>query len=230
LNLGSRQKGTRHLWGMSPFLTYCCFFVAAKQSKNSLRARLRKLRLALSLEEQYLASERLLYYLKDLRTYRAGQRIGCYLANDGEIELAPLIGRIWEQGKVCYLPVLCQPHTDHLRFALFTPKTKLVLNRYGIPEPNTHRHDLKTARELDVVIVPLVGFDTEGNRLGMGGGFYDRSLQFRLTRRHYAKPHLIGVAHSCQQTNGLQVGSWDVPMDVIVTDKGIVVSDPSSKD
>ncbi len=100
----------------------------------------------------------------------------------------------------------------------------MVTNRFGIPEPQA-RHGAHPARRLpawalDLILLPLVGFDDDGQRMGMGGGFYDRTLAF--TRRPGPRPHLIGLAHECQRVESLPVAPWDVPLDAIVSDARVV--------
>ncbi len=100
----------------------------------------------------------------------------------------------------------------------------MVTNRFGIPEPDT-RHGAHRARRqatwtLDVILLPLVGFDDDGQRIGMGGGFYDRTLAF--TQRPGPRPRLIGLAHDCQRVTRLPVAPWDVPLDAIVSDRRIL--------
>ncbi len=92
-------------------------------------------------------------------------------------------------------------------------------NNFGIAEPGD-RGRILTA-ELDVVLVPLVGFDDAGNRLGMGGGFYDRHFSFLRSRTHFRRPRLIGVAYEMQRLPKLPTDPWDVPLWAVVTDRGI---------
>lgn len=108
--------------------------------------------------------------------------------------------------------------SDTLRFARWHDGARLHRNRFHIPEPR--RQARLSARALNVVLLPLTGFDASGNRLGMGGGFYDRTLAFK--RRHRkARPLLVGVAHACQQVSTLPAEIWDVPLAMIVTDRGV---------
>jgi 5-formyltetrahydrofolate cyclo-ligase len=92
-------------------------------------------------------------------------------------------------------------------------------NNFGIAEPG-NRGRVLTA-ELDIVLVPLVGFDDAGNRLGMGGGFYDRHFGFLRSRTHFRRPRLIGVAYEMQRLPKLPTDPWDIPLWAVVTDRGI---------
>lgn len=97
----------------------------------------------------------------------------------------------------------------------------LKQNKFGIPEPLPRAKRIRP-ESLDLAFVPLVAFDAQGRRLGMGGGFYDRCFSMRLKRFH-KKPRLFGCAHACQQMNALPVESWDIPLDCIVTDVATLI-------
>ncbi|MBI3571373.1 MAG: 5-formyltetrahydrofolate cyclo-ligase [Gammaproteobacteria bacterium] len=189
--------------------------------KTELRRNLRARRNALPPEDQRLAAERLASNLVGTRLFLTSRRIACYLPNDGEIDTAPVIERIRRLRKIFYLPVLSRLSHDRLWFAEARPKTKLVPNRFGIPEPVVKSRDLIHAQELDLILMPLVGFDDRGNRLGMGGGFYDRSLEFLRHRSRWHKPHLLGIAYDFQRVNGLTADPWDVPLQGVITDQAV---------
>jgi len=120
-------------------------------------------------------------------------------------------------GKRVYLPVL---HFRRLWFFPFRIDTPLVYDKYGIPEPKLPPHVRCAPRALDLVFAPLVAFDLSGNRLGMGGGYYDRTFDYLLHRRAFRKPLLIGVAYGFQQVAALPKEHWDVPLHGVVTDEG----------
>ena len=90
-------------------------------------------------------------------------------------------------------------------------------NRYGIPEPMDTQP--RSARQLDLLLIPLVGFDSAGHRLGMGGGYYDATLAFLRHRRHWRKPRLLGVAYECQKVEALPHDPWDMPLDAVLTER-----------
>jgi 5-formyltetrahydrofolate cyclo-ligase len=159
--------------------------------------------------------------LTGTRLFLTSRRVACYLPNDGEIDSAPVIEHIRRLRKILYLPVLSRLSHDRLWFAEAGPKTKFVPNRFGIPEPVVRSRDLVRAQELDLILLPLVGFDDKGNRLGMGGGFYDRSLEFLRHRNHWRKPHLLGIAYDFQRINGLAADPWDVPLQGVITDQAV---------
>ena len=145
------------------------------------------------------------------------RHIAGFLPADGEMDPLPLMYRLWALGKRIYLPVLIPFNRCRLWFARFEPGDELVYNRYGIPEPVRRRLIKPTA--LDLVLTPLVGFDADGNRLGMGGGYYDRSFAFLCRRSHWQKPRMLGIAHELQKLPAIDAGSWDIPLDAIVTEK-----------
>jgi len=141
------------------------------------------------------------------------------MANDGELDPCYLMGDAWARGKICYLPVLMHTHDKSLLFARYEPDASMVYNQFGIPEPSVGaRHKIK-ARNLDLIIMPLVAFDKMGNRIGMGGGYYDRTLAFLNARTRWYKPRLVGIGYSFQQVVSINSESWDVPLSYIATEK-----------
>jgi 5-formyltetrahydrofolate cyclo-ligase len=195
--------------------------ISVPTDKSDLRQKLRARRRALSADEQRQAARRLAVNLTGTRLFLTSRRVACYLPNDGEIDSAPVIEHIRRLRKTLYLPVLSRLSHDRLWFAETGPKTKMTPNRFGIPEPVVQSRDLVRAQELDLILLPLVGFDDKGNRLGMGGGFYDRSLEFLRHRKHWRKPHLLGIAYDFQRVNGLAADPWDVPLQGVVTDLAV---------
>jgi len=186
--------------------------------RSQIRQQMRQQRNALSLQRQSDAAHHVERLISRSRLYRNSQRIACYIANDCELSLELLIERIWLEGKTCYLPILDSIHHNRLWFAPYRPDSKMRLNRFSIPEPRYEKRELVRAQSLDLVMTPLVAFDKAGNRLGMGGGFYDRSLAFLLHRRHWHKPRLCGIAYDFQQVKQLPCQPWDVPLSTIATE------------
>lgn len=154
-------------------------------------------------------------------SFARARRIATYLARDGEIDPQPVVERAWASGRACYLPVLIDRPWPHLRFARHTPDTFFAANRYGIPEPVVARRELLMPRQLDLVLLPLVAFDARGHRLGMGGGYFDRTLAYQLGRR-WRRPRLLGVGYAFQQVPALEAAVWDVPVHGVVTDAGVL--------
>jgi 5-formyltetrahydrofolate cyclo-ligase len=144
------------------------------------------------------------------------QRIGFYLPQGGEFDAQPLLNQaLWMQ-RECYLPVL--PRRGRvMRFGRVGRNTRMTKNRYGIAEPKDAR--ALRARQLDLLLMPLVGFDQQGYRLGMGGGYYDATLAFMQHRRLWRKPRLVGVAYECQRVERLPHDPWDMPLDAVLTER-----------
>jgi 5-formyltetrahydrofolate cyclo-ligase len=190
--------------------------------RSLLRRELRARRRALSDDAQARAAESLAAFVAANPLFRAAHNIALYFPADGEIDPWLLMRRAWALGKRVFLPVLSPIRHDRLWFAAYDADTALVVNRFGIPEPRcTARHRVRAAA-LDLLLMPLVGFDDRGNRLGMGGGFYDKSLAFLRHRRCWHRPQLMGLAHACQQAPAIPVASWDVPLDAIATDQSVL--------
>jgi 5-formyltetrahydrofolate cyclo-ligase len=159
-----------------------------------------------------LATAAITRHLLSLPAYRRAQKIALYWPADGEPDVRGLVSHARTHGKRIYLPVV--GNRGDLHFAAWPAGGALRRNRYGIPEPAGIRHRV-TAAQLDLVIVPLVAFDAIGNRLGMGGGYYDRALAGRRHRRV-----LVGAAFSFQQAPAVPAQPWDIPLDVVITEHG----------
>jgi len=190
-------------------------------ARHNLRRVLRERRRALSPAEQSRAAVALVSQLLNCRLARASRRVALYLPNDGEIDPQPFMSRLRDMKKTCYLPILSRLKQDRLWFAPYRESTPLDVNRFGIPEPATAPRHWVRAQELDLILMPLVAFDERGNRLGMGGGFYDKSLAFLRTRTTWQKPHLVGLAHDFQRVDILESCAWDVPLQAVVTDRRV---------
>lgn len=191
-------------------------------SKAAIRREIRAQRRQLSVGEQQLAAKQVLLQLRKISSFIIAQRLAVYLANDGELPLDKVVDHIWGRKKQSYLPVLFGRKSRIMHFAHFHPKSRFKLNRYGIMEPAIKiRRQLKP-QQLDLVLMPLVAFDSSGNRLGMGGGFYDKTFSYLRRRNSWRKPKLIGIAYDFQQVDALPDDPWDVPVDYIVTESKVM--------
>jgi 5-formyltetrahydrofolate cyclo-ligase len=188
---------------------------------TAVRQQLRARRQALNKRERTCLSTQAVRQLVRHRLFWSAQHIGCYLPNDGELDLTSLLTQARAMGKTVYLPVLGTTHRNHLHFLPYTPGEILTPNRFDIPEPVVVSRKHIPLTRLDLILMPLVGFDARGNRLGMGGGFYDRTLAFLRQRCHWRKPRLLGVAYDFQQLAALSRHPWDVPMEGVVTESGV---------
>lgn len=187
-------------------------------SNSSLRSELRSRRRSLSTDQQTKAANRIADAFFELNLHVDNDQIGLYWPNDGEIDPRDLMQRLIDIGKTCYLPVVDPDGENTLYFGKYSTDSAVRENRYGIAEPANG--DTAKAHSLDLILVPLVGFDKQGNRIGMGKGYYDRTLASYANEA--AAPILIGLAHSCQQVERIEAQPWDVPMHAILTDQKFI--------
>lgn len=192
---------------------------SAGLSRPQLRRLLRQKRRALSTSAQRQAAQGLYRQLAQQPQFRRARHIALYLPNDGEIDPRPLLREAQRRGKRTYLPVLSAWPRTKMVFQRITRHEKLAGNRFRILEPRPQPARQRKIWALDLVLLPLVGFDDRGGRLGMGGGFYDRSLAYLRQRKNWHKPTLLGLAHECQRVDALAMASWDVPLQATVTNE-----------
>lgn len=152
-----------------------------------------------------------------LPCYQSTRYLAAYVAIEGELDPEPLLKQAYRDGKYIYLPVLSQERTATLRFLPWKPGMIMRPNRLGIPEPVVSDTVDIAPQALDLVLTPLVAFDRNGHRLGMGGGFYDRSFAFLKTGA--AKPLLLGLAYEFQRLDHIEKASWDIPLAGVVTER-----------
>ena len=189
-------------------------------NKSELRKSLRQRRAAIGRTERRRAAVGLTRNALRHGLLTRYQRIGIYLDHGAEISTLPLINRALLLKRACYLPTLSFGRGRVLWFNRLQAGQTWVANRFGIPE-NTTTQQLH-ARQLDLLFMPLVGFDDGGNRIGMGGGFYDTTLAYLRRRQVWRKPFLVGVAFECQRISGeLPHDPWDVPLDAVLTERGL---------
>jgi len=189
-----------------------------QRQRQLLRSTLRQQRKALDFDTQDTHAQQLDRQLSNSRLFKHSKRIAAYLAADGEIDALYIIQSAWRANKKVYLPVLA-PFSSRLYFAPYSVNCKMKFNRFQIAEPDVHPKCWLKPQQLNLILMPLVGFDRAGNRLGMGGGFYDRSLSFIRFRNMAYKPYLIGLAHELQQVENLPHQSHDVPLHMIATEQ-----------
>ena len=190
---------------------------------RALRRQLRRLRTGLP-QSQRLAAERQIHrYLRQLRVFRPGVRVAVYLSMRGEASLAASLGDAATSRAQLYAPRILNHRRHTMTFVPFDPRAATRRNGYGIAEPPAPLSRARRTVELDVVLVPLLGFDRRGVRLGMGAGYYDRALRRRIDpTRAFRRPRLIGIAYACQELPSIAPAPWDVPLDLVVTEREIV--------
>lgn len=176
--------------------------------RNQLRQQIRKTRANLTALQQQQAEDSVTQQALALIEERNAQHIALYVSFDGEISTDKLIKTLWAQDKHVYLPVLHPFNPNHLLFLRYLPDTPMLKNKFGIWEPKLNVQNVLPLDELDILFTPLVAFDKQGNRLGMGGGFYDRTLQNWQNSSFIP----VGLAHQCQQVGQLPTEAWDVPL------------------
>jgi 5-formyltetrahydrofolate cyclo-ligase len=195
------------------------------EQRKALRKQLREKRLALSSQQQARAAAAVYDRLVRSTLFSKASHIAFYLPANGELDTRPILQHALASGKHCYLPVLSPLHPGKMYFVRVRAGQPLTSNRWGIPEPALRASDIVRPLALDLVLMPLLGFDDEGNRLGMGKGFYDRAFAFRIGHGgqgnlHRHSPLLLGLAHACQKVKRVPAQSWDVPVDGVITDAG----------
>ncbi|MCT8987657.1 5-formyltetrahydrofolate cyclo-ligase [Shewanella phaeophyticola] len=188
-------------------------FDSTNMSRDNIRRHVRQERNSLSTEEQsqlsLIASR---HMLAEIQTQSA-QHVAVYLTHDGELATQKLIDALWELNINVYLPLIHPFCKGHLLFVRYTRDSVMVKNQYGISEPKLNVQHVITVEQLDMIITPMVAFDAHGNRMGMGGGYYDRTLSQVVNN----KPLAVGFAHDCQEVSQVPTDFWDVPLPVIIT-------------
>jgi 5-formyltetrahydrofolate cyclo-ligase len=187
-------------------------------NQQTIRQHLRRARAAMSPSARAEASHTVAAKVIRHRRFLNAGRVAAYFCSNDEIDPSPIVEFALSSGKVCYMPVLHPSRHGRLLFCRWRPGDRLKTNRFGIPEPVVTHNNLLAASSLDLVITPLLGFDTIGNRVGMGGGYYDRTFAFLRRHTHINRPFLIGIAFACQRVERLQTQPWDVAMNTVITE------------
>ena len=173
--------------------------------------------------------------LLKVQSFIQARRVSMYYPNDGEIDPGLAMLKALSMSKRCYYPVIFPGRKPKLFFAPVFPGCRLKPDRMGILSPDVPSSQWLNPARLDLILLPLVAFDERGSRIGMGGGFYDASLAFLSTRKHWRRPKLIGIAHEIQKADKITADHWDVPLEMIVTDIAVYADahkarEPISKD
>jgi len=188
---------------------------ARKRARASLNARRREV----SAAERARAAVLVAHNADRALHLMAHWRIAVYAALPWELDSTPLIALARSRGCRIYLPRIDRRRASRtMRFVPLQGPSRR--NRLGIEEPAGTA--VLGARWLDVVFLPLVGFDRNGVRLGTGGGFYDRAFAFRNLRHTWHAPRLVGLAYAFQELEHIACAAHDVRMDAVVTEEGII--------
>lgn len=186
-------------------------------SKPQIRRHMRDRRAALSHKQQSIAENGLAQHSRKSARLLQAKKILSYAPFAGEISPNKLIKNL-ATNRISF------PRISNFRLCQMRlyPASKIErLNKYGIEEPKAIGSP-ERANSFDVILVPLVAFDRDGNRIGMGRGYYDRALQ-SLTHQKSTRPFLIGIAHHFQEVKSCQATAWDVPLDAILTDREFIL-------
>ncbi len=186
------------------------------RARAALRRELRARRRALPAEARRSAERRVALHVRHHFSFHPGQRVALYAPLPEELDTAPLARLARERGALLYLPRIVDRRRRRM---LFVPaQGPMRPNRLGILEPRAT--GAIPARSLDLVFVPLVGFDAAGMRLGMGAGYYDRAFAFLRLRTAWRRPKLVGVAFAAQRVAAIAGAPHDVRLDGVVTEEG----------
>lgn len=192
------------------------------QSRSDLRRTLRSARQALSGRRRRRAQALIARRIRRLAVYRRAGTVAAYLPFDGEVDLRALLDHAAASGKALCLPSVDSRQRSRMHFSVYRPGRRLRRNRFGIWEPACMRPRRVPPGRIHLVLTPLVGFDETGTRIGMGGAYYDSCFAGRRDRVQT----LIGIAFDCQKLEHIERQEWDVPMDMIVTEKAVYRNTP----
>jgi len=182
---------------------------------NNLRARIKEKRKQLSDESLKLIGNDILKNIQASISFEDHQKISTYFSVNNEVDTSELNNYLWRINKDVFLPKIKQ---DTLVFSGYNKDLKLSLNNYGIPEPDHIDENLIEAAQCDLMFIPLVAFDSNCNRIGMGGGYYDKTLAFKKGSASKNKTLLVGLAYEFQKIDSIEKNAWDIPMDAIITE------------
>ncbi len=186
--------------------------------KPELRKPLRERRRHLDKASIQQAAKQVAAQLIMLPKFIESKTIAFYIAEENELDPAATIQSAQQFNKKFYLPVSPPGNDKTLAFYPYQANEPLIKNRYNILEPKTEGQQTIDTPTLDIMLVPLVGFDEQCNRLGRGAGYYDHTLAFAKDKKTTEKPLLIGLAYEFQKLPEIVPSRWDIPMDMVVTE------------
>lgn len=189
------------------------------QSRAKIRELYRAKRLALSGHDLYQAALQLKQQLLQKHEISTVQHIAAYIAYNNEINPLSWMQEVY-QTKNCYLPII-NPSLKQMMFARFKSDTPFTKNQYGILEPAAENQILYAPEQLEIVLLPLVAFDRQGNRIGTGAGYYDRTFAYLNKENAQRKPKLYGLAYEFQKVDNIEPENWDVALDGVITDQNV---------
>ena len=169
----------------------------------------------MSVAQREKASDEICRRVVASREFFASSLVGCYLPMHDEVDTRAIIESAWRANKRIFVPIL--RNNREMLFCEICPETELQQNHFGVWEPT--RGFLIAPQKLDIAITPTVAFDNDRNRIGMGGGYYDRCFSFLRHRTHWFRPKLIGVAFQCQEVENISPNPWDIRLYRVISDK-----------
>lgn len=187
--------------------------------KDNARKGLLLLRSQLTSALQQQKSAQIIDHIKKSDIFKNAKNIAYFHSVRGEANPAEL-ANVAPKHTQFYLPVIAPNKNDGLLFAPINQGTEFKNNQFAIPEPVVDSSEMINARDLDLVIMPLLGFDNSGNRLGMGGGYYDRCFAFKKEKK--LKPILLGFAYDFQKIDPISTESWDIGLDMVATESSFI--------
>jgi len=193
---------------------------ALLSERSQLRTQLRAQRRTVPLHESASASRQFARILRRSQLLRPGRRIAVYVAHDHEADPRIIVRLARRNRCELYLPAIADYRRRRMEFRRYASDADLRPNRYGIAEPQRAAPRI-AVRHLDLILLPLVAVDPRGTRLGTGAGFYDRRLHHLRGGRRWRRPKLIGLGYEFQRVGPLAAGDWDVPLDALLTEKGL---------
>jgi 5-formyltetrahydrofolate cyclo-ligase len=186
--------------------------------KATLRKQLRAARRSMGIAEHRRRSLAAAKKVMRHRLFSAGKRVAVYLPFDGELDTSALITAARLRGVQIFVPFIADRRHRRMRFYPLEGATEP--GAFGIFVPRLRAGPI-SPRWMDLIIVPVVGVDSDGMRLGMGGGYYDRALEFRKRRRYWKGPHLLGLAFDCQRSGVKFAEDWDLRLNSLATETGV---------
>ena len=185
-----------------------------RELKNRIRQILRQRKDAMNSENRLEKSKRVCHHT--LTLIQDGETVMVYTSKEKEVDTKPLITKLFENGNPVIVPIIVKDDIS-LRLSYLRDFSVLVPSTFGVPEP-IGNEILATGENVDTIILPMLGFERNGGRMGYGAGYYDRFLAKNQ------KVRKIGIAFACQEYDNLPVDENDIPMDYIITEDGIVYS------
>jgi len=169
----------------------------------------------LTSDEREIASQKIAAEVIQREIFIKSKNIACYIPLEHEVNVWSVIRSVWNHGKNCYIPAFPSSTENYLCFVKFEQHDPLFKAKYNILVPEIVPSKIIAPEDLDLVIVPLHGFNSSLFRLGHGVGNYDRTFAFKKSSSSF-RPYLLGVAYKCQEAS-FEPDMWDVKLDEVIT-------------